>query len=155
MIIPWLQHPQGAPGPQGGPQDRVSGLGEQKKVRISGSSAADAAGAIWRWSTGWEVWDGVVDEWVNNMWIVWWIVWWILETWTWILIGFELIWMNLGEFWRISEGQKKSKHVEEWGWKQDNHWGVRELGIFVLTSIYIWRGKEVFRFRFMPWTPKF
>lgn len=29
-------------------QDRVSGLGEQKKVRISGSCAADAAGAIWR-----------------------------------------------------------------------------------------------------------
>eukprot|EP00435_Cladocopium_sp_Y103_P032942 s1193_g8.t1 len=29
-------------------QDRVSGLGEQKKVRISGSCVADAAGAIWR-----------------------------------------------------------------------------------------------------------
>ena len=29
-------------------QDRVSGLAEQKKVRISGSSATDAAGAIWR-----------------------------------------------------------------------------------------------------------
>eukprot|EP00434_Breviolum_minutum_P011697 symbB.v1.2.010318.t1/scaffold673.1/size173606/13 len=29
-------------------QDRVSGLAEHKKVRISGSSATDAAGAIWR-----------------------------------------------------------------------------------------------------------
>eukprot|EP00913_Durusdinium_trenchii_P000817 g763.t1 len=29
-------------------QDQVSGLAEQKKVRISGASAADAAGAIWR-----------------------------------------------------------------------------------------------------------
>lgn len=29
-------------------QDHVLGLPEQKKVRISGGSAADAAGAIWR-----------------------------------------------------------------------------------------------------------